>query len=58
VGALLGGVLGRTLGLRAPFVFGAVVLAVVALLALPAVNTRSVEAARVQARAAAADGPA
>jgi MFS family permease len=58
VGALLGGVLGRTLGLRAPFVFGAVVLAVMALLALPAVNTRSVEAARVQARAAAANGPA
>ncbi|HZD00816.1 MAG TPA: MFS transporter [Actinomycetes bacterium] len=58
VGALLGGVLGRTLGLRAPFVVGAVVLAVVALLALPAVNTRSVETARVQARTAAADGPA
>jgi MFS family permease len=58
VGALLGGVLGRTLGLRSPFVFGAVVLAVVALLALPAVNTRSVEAARVQARTVAADGPA
>jgi Transmembrane secretion effector len=58
VGALLGGVLGRAFGLRSPFVVGAVVLAVVALLALPAVNTRSVEAARVQARAAAADGPA
>jgi MFS family permease len=58
VGALLGGVLGRTLGLRAPFVFGGVVLAVMALVTLPAVNTRSVEAARVQARAAAADGPA
>lgn len=57
VGALLGGVLGRTLGLQAPFVFGAVVLAVMALLALPAINTRSVEAARVQARAA-AEGPA
>ena len=58
VGALLGGVLGRTLGLRAPFVVGAVVLAVVALLALPAVNTRSVQAARLQARTPAADGPA
>jgi len=57
VGALFGGVLGRTLGLRAPFVLGAVVMAVSALLALPAVNTRSVEAARAQARAA-ADGPA
>ncbi|HZD00812.1 MAG TPA: hypothetical protein VFA46_11680 [Actinomycetes bacterium] len=58
VGALLGDVLGRTLGLRAPFVVGAVVLTVAALLALPAVNTRAVEAARVQARAAAAGGPA
>ncbi len=58
VGALLDGLLGRALGLRAPLVFGGVVLAVMALLALPAVNTRSVEAARVQARAAAADGPA
>lgn len=58
LGALLGGVLGRTLGLRAPFVIGAVVLALMALLALPAINTRSVEAARVQARAVAADGPA
>jgi predicted MFS family arabinose efflux permease len=57
VGALLGGVLGRTLGLRAPFVFGAVVLAIVALLALRAVNTRSVEAARLRAHTA-ADGPA
>ena len=56
LGALLGGVLGRTLGLRAPFVLGAAVLAVTALLALPAVNTRSVEAARVQERAA--GGPA
>jgi MFS family permease len=56
VGALLGGVLGRTLGRRSPFVVGAVVLAVVALLALPAVDTRSVEAARLQAHAA--DGPA
>jgi hypothetical protein len=54
VGALLGGVLGRTLGLRAPFVFGAVILAAMALLALPAVNTRSVEAARIQATAASA----
>lgn len=57
VGALLGGVLGRTLGLRAPFVFGAMLLAVIVVLALPAVKTRSVDAARVQARAA-ADGPA
>jgi MFS family permease len=58
IGALPGGVLGRTLGLRAPFGFGGVVLAVMAPVALPAVNTRSADAARVQARAAAADGPA
>jgi Transmembrane secretion effector len=42
IGALPGGVLGRTLGLRAPFGFGGVVLAV---MAPPAVNTRSVDAA-------------
>jgi MFS family permease len=48
VGALLGGVLGRAVGLRAPFVLGAVVLAAMALLALPAVNTGSVEAARAR----------
>ena len=35
LGAVLGGVLGRTFGLRAPFVLGAVVLAAMALLAAP-----------------------
>jgi hypothetical protein len=52
VGALLGSVLARTLGPVGSLPGRrrrAGVLAVVALLALPAVNTRSVEAARVQA---------
>jgi Transmembrane secretion effector len=56
VGALLGGALGRAFGLRAPFVFGSVVLAAMALLALPAINTRSVEA-HVQAHTAPANDP-
>lgn len=46
LGAVLGGVLGRTFGLRAPFVLGAVVLAAMALLVAPVVNTRSIQAAR------------
>jgi MFS family permease len=49
VGALLGGLLGRALGLRAPFLLGAVVLAAAALLALPVITTGAVEAARAQA---------
>jgi MFS family permease len=49
LGGLLGGVLGRTLGLRAPFLIGAAVLAMTALLALPLVNNRTVHAARIAA---------
>jgi MFS family permease len=49
VGAILGGVAARTLGLRAPFLLGAAVLAAAALMALPAVNHRAVAAARVAA---------
>jgi MFS family permease len=49
LGGLLGGVLGRTLGLRAPFLIGAAVLAATALLALPWVNNRTVHAARIAA---------
>jgi hypothetical protein len=45
VGAILGGVVGRTLGLRAPFLLGAAIVATAGLLALPAVNNRSVQAA-------------
>jgi predicted MFS family arabinose efflux permease len=50
-GALLGGVLGRTLGLRAPYLAGAAVIAAAALLALPVINDRAVQAAREDATA-------
>jgi MFS family permease len=46
VGALLGGVVGRALGLRAPFLLGAAVLAVGALAAAPVITTAAVTAAR------------
>ncbi|HEY2960216.1 MAG TPA: MFS transporter [Actinomycetota bacterium] len=49
IGALLGGVVGRTLGVRAPFLLGAAILAASGLLALPVVNNRSIQAARVAA---------
>jgi predicted MFS family arabinose efflux permease len=49
LGALLGGVLGRTLGLRAPFLVGGAILLLMALLNLPIVNTASIRAARQQA---------
>lgn len=49
VGAILGGVTARTLGLRAPFLLGAAILVVAALVALPTVNHRSVAAARASA---------
>ena len=51
VGALLGGLLGRTLGLRAPFLLGAAVLAAAALVALPVITTGAVGAARAGAGA-------
>jgi MFS family permease len=51
LGALLGGVLGRMLGLRAPFLLTGFVLVPMAFLALPVVNTRTVQAARVEASA-------
>jgi MFS family permease len=51
LGALLGGVLGRMLGLRAPFLLTGLVLVPMAFLALPVVNTRTVQAARVEASA-------
>ncbi len=47
LGALLGGILGRTLGLRAPFLVGGATLLAMALLSLPIVNTRTIRAARV-----------
>jgi predicted MFS family arabinose efflux permease len=49
VGAILGGVVAQTLGLRAPFLLGSAVLVVAALMALPAMNARAVAAARAAA---------
>ncbi|HZD74119.1 MAG TPA: MFS transporter [Actinomycetota bacterium] len=46
LGSVLGGVIGKTLGLRAPYLFGGALVAVSALLALPVVNDRAVQAAR------------
>jgi MFS family permease len=50
IGALLGGVVARSLGLRAPFLLGAAVLAVAALAAAPVVTTGAIRAARADAR--------
>jgi MFS family permease len=47
IGALLGGVVARQLGLRAPFLLGAAVLALAALAAAPVVTTGAIKAARV-----------
>jgi MFS family permease len=49
LGALLGGVVGRTFGLRAPFLLAGVVVPLVALLCLPVVNRRSIAEARARA---------
>jgi predicted MFS family arabinose efflux permease len=49
VGAILGGVVARTLGLRAPLLLSAAVLVLAALMALPAVNNRPVAVARAAA---------
>jgi len=51
IGALLGGVVARQLGLRAPFLLGAAVLALAALAAAPVVTTSAIEAARTGAAA-------
>jgi len=56
-GALLGGVVARQLGLRAPFLLGAALLAVAALVAAPRITSAAVHAARAEA-AAAGHGPA
>jgi MFS family permease len=53
IGSLLGGLLARSFGLRAPFVIAGVVIPVAALLCLPAINPRSV----AETRAAAATDP-
>jgi MFS family permease len=46
IGALLGGLVAGALGLRAPFLGGAAVLAVAALAAAPHITTPAIEAAR------------
>jgi len=49
LGSLLGGVLARSFGLRAPFVAAGIVIPVATLLCLPAVNTRTIALARAAA---------
>lgn len=51
IGGVLGGVTARALGLRSPFLLGAAVLVVAVLLTLPAINNRTVHAARIAAAA-------
>ena len=45
-GSLLGGLLARSFGLRAPFLAAGIVIPVACLLCLPAINTRTIAAAR------------
>jgi MFS family permease len=49
LGSLLGGVLARSLGLRAPFVVAGIVIPIATMACLPAVNARTVAAARAAA---------
>jgi MFS family permease len=50
LGSLLGGALARAYGLRAPFVVAGVVIPLTSLLCLPAINERTLAAARAAAR--------
>jgi MFS family permease len=47
LGAALGGVLGRALGLRAPFLIGGAAMLAAALLATPVITSRAIDAARL-----------
>jgi MFS family permease len=51
LGALLGGVLARAFGLRAPFLVAGIVIPAVTLLSLPLVNNRTIREARAEAGA-------
>jgi MFS family permease len=51
IGSVLGGVAARALGLRSPFLLGAAMLVAAVLLTLPAINNRTVHAARIAAAA-------
>jgi MFS family permease len=60
LGSLLGGVVGTTLGLRAPYLLGGALIALAALASLPVISNRAVRAAREAAAAselAAGTGP-
>jgi MFS family permease len=46
LGAALGGILGRSFGLRSPFLTGGVVLLVMAAAAIPLITTQAIEAGR------------
>ncbi len=49
IGALLGGFLAETFGLRAPFVVGGAIPIVIAFAMIPVINNRTIAAARAQA---------
>jgi hypothetical protein len=49
LGSLLGGVLARGCGLRAPFLVAGVVIPVTTLLCLPVINGRNIDQARESA---------
>ncbi|HYN18658.1 MAG TPA: MFS transporter [Actinomycetes bacterium] len=49
IGSLLGGLVARSFGLRAPFVIAGVVIPVAALVCLPAINARTIAEARTAA---------
>jgi hypothetical protein len=49
VGAALGGFLGSTFGLTAPYLVGGVVVVALAIVGPPVINTRSIEHARSEA---------
>ena len=50
LGAALGGVAGRALGLRAPFLIGGAVMVAAAVLATPMITSRAIDAARTDLR--------